>query len=110
MTDFCTAFPDFPAADFPDLPAGFTDSSFVNDACPSIKNETLGLLIFIDWADPTEREYEGGRFIVYAMDADGIIADSKTLISTDDWSAVITLIAERTDAVVANVERRTYGS
>ena len=30
-------FPDFPVADYPTLPEGFADSSWHNDACPSMK-------------------------------------------------------------------------
>ncbi len=98
MTTFQTEFPDFPAADFPALPEGFTDSSWHNDACPSIKNETLGLFIFIDYADRAKREaIDNGnaRFSVLKLDADGCLDNSPTILTTDVWQDVLDLVGER---------------
>lgn len=48
-----TLFPDYDAQ----LPTidGFADSSYGNDTCPSIHNETLGLTIHCDYADEAKR-------------------------------------------------------
>lgn len=49
-------FPDFDQATLPTIPAGFEDTSWHNDACPSFQHEGLGLHLFIDYADPELRE------------------------------------------------------
>ena len=92
---FSQEFPDFPAADFPALPEGFTDSSWHNDVCPSMKNETLGLFIFVDYADRAKREaIEDGnaRFAVLKLDNEGFLDQSPTILTTDVWQDVIELI------------------
>lgn len=94
---FRTEFPDFPAADFPALPPGFEDCSWHNDACPSMKNETLALYIFIDYADPAKREMlqETPRFSVLKMDGEGFSEDFETQFDTSDWSDVLAFIASK---------------
>lgn len=95
-----TEFPDFPASDMPPLPEGFTDSSWHNDACPSITNEALRMLVYIDYSDIEKREEQGDedcpRFIVHPLDAEGcFIPDEKELLLTDKWDDVLDLIARR---------------
>ena len=95
---FRTEFPDFPLADYPTLPPGFRDSSWHHDVCPSMRNETLGLLVFIDFTDVTKREFtddDSPRFSVLKMDGDGCLENSDTILTTDDWAEVLALIASK---------------
>lgn len=94
MTTFQTEFPDFPAADFPALPEGFTDSSWGNDACPSMINEAIRLHIFVDYLDPAKRNFGGEqpRFQVAALDENGSFTGEDSLLDTDDWTEVLALI------------------
>lgn len=51
-------FPDFPLETLPgDLPAGFVDQSWHNDACPSFLHEPTGLALYCDHPEPGAREY-----------------------------------------------------
>jgi hypothetical protein len=94
---FQTEFPDFPAADMPAIPAGFVDSSWCNDACPTIQSEALRLSIFIDYADPAQRELgeDTDRFLVLQLDAEGSYTGDEPLVATNDWSEVLAFIASK---------------
>lgn len=91
---FTTEFPDFPAADLPALPPGFIDSSWRNDACPSMQNTDLSLHIFCDFADAAKREHtDAERFIIWALTADGSLDDGQgAILLTNDWAEVLALI------------------
>ena len=95
MTTYRDEFPDFPEADMPAMPEGFTDSSWHNDVCPSIQNEKLGLRIFIDYVDVDQREVQenGGRFIVYRTDDNKMPNDD--VLVTDNWDEVLACIARQ---------------
>jgi hypothetical protein len=97
---FQTEFPDFPAADMPAIPAGFEDSSWHNDVCPTIQSSALRLSIFLDYADPAQREFgaDTNRFLVLELDADGCYTGEQPLVATDDWSEVLSFIAKREQA------------
>lgn len=84
------AFPDFDLSTMPEtIPAGFVESSFKNDACPSFWNEAAGLQIFVDYADIDAREFPGSpRFHV----VDSVNGDS--LISANDWVELTGKVAE----------------
>ncbi len=87
---FQVEFPDFPAADMPAIPEGFKDSSWHNDACPSIISDSLHLSIFIDFANPAEREFpDTDRFIVLQLDPEGCLTGDMPLVATDNWADVI---------------------
>lgn len=93
---FRTEFPDLPLADFPTMPPGFTDSSWHNDACPSMKNEAIRVLVFIEYADPAMREVPmAKRFMVQFLNADGVVIDGESITVTDDWAEVLALIASK---------------
>lgn len=89
-------FPDYPAADMPALPEGWTDSTWRNDACPSYAAFDQGEIrvrIWIDYADDVAREVQGGaRFVVTHEDwtrlADAQEVDS-TVYEGDDWAAAV---------------------
>jgi hypothetical protein len=94
-TSFQTEFPDYPIADMPEMPAhgDFFDTSWHNDACPSITSETLGLHIWIDFSDKSVREFEGGaRFIVVRQEHG--VDTGHTVIETDDWNEIIAVIEQ----------------
>lgn len=93
MSNFRTEFPDFNAADMPAIPAGFVDQSWHNDACPSFRNEERHLTLYIDYANPDQREFpDCVRFSVVREDYDGTDADRAHLAETDDWEEVLAAI------------------
>lgn len=82
-------FPDYPPASLPPIPPGFIDESWHNDTCPSWRDETRKLAIYIDYPDATAREWEGSpRFTLLDTSDD----ESVAIISTDDWEAVLDAI------------------
>jgi len=85
------AFPDYPVASLPALPAGFVDSSWHNDACPSMTPTDESLVVFVDYPDEAERELSGvKRFSVQTLIDD--TAGPHELINTDDWAEVLATI------------------
>lgn len=91
---FREEFPDYPVDAFPPMPAFFIDTSWHNDACPSIASEA-GLSIWIDYPDPEQREMpDTKRFSVSATDADGAVV-GEPLLETDEWSDVVAFLAAR---------------
>ncbi len=91
-------FPDFPAADLPAIPDWWVDQSWKNDSCPFwVGPPNTG--IFVDYADPAWREFQGGpRFVVVRLEMDGthpITPDADPLLVSDDWDAVTTLVESR---------------
>lgn len=85
-------FPDFAPATLPAIPDGWKDVSWRNDSCPSF--EAGHVHVFVNYADPAERELsEGGRFFALACtDSQGY--HDGGLLDTDDWSAMLTFVAE----------------
>ncbi len=82
-------FPDFPAADMPELPAFAIDSSWHNDSCPSfmIAGDAIGahVMLFVDYADKAKREFpDTERFSIryLALAAD----DCLDIYAGDDWA------------------------
>lgn len=76
------AFKEMADAEMPRIPLGFTDISFRNDACPSFEREDCGLHIWVNFADPAQREAGGARFIV----SDGDASKGRSeVIATEDW-------------------------
>ena len=88
---FSTEFPDFPAADFPAMPETFVDTSWRNDACPSITSDALGLTIWIDYADPAKREHDG-KYLRFSVQNQSAGIETSGGFDTDDWSEVLALI------------------
>lgn len=80
-------FPDYDDT-LPEL-EGFTDSSWSNDACPSLSKETSGgntVTVFVDYKDPSLREHDEQefRYVVIEFPA------NRTLLATNEWSDVVT--------------------
>lgn len=92
-----TEFPDFDAA-LPDI-AGFEDTSYHHDVCPSLTNSELGLQLFVDYADPDLSEYpearrsgELTRFRL--MPAPGSSVDLDLEANSDDLGEILAAIAK----------------
>jgi hypothetical protein len=85
MSSYRTEFPDYTAADLPAIPANWEDVSWHNDVCPSwvAPGEVY---VYADYADPQRREMQNATR--YAVMHDGVV-----LLETDDWDAVLTLVA-----------------
>lgn len=84
------AFPDF-VLDVT-LPPGGVDTSYRNDACPRFEYASAGVWLFVDYADPADREFmDARRFSVHDARADHV----EVLLDTDDMTAVAALIARR---------------
>lgn len=99
MAPFHTEFPDFLEADWPTMPpvGDFVDVSWRNDMCPSIASDRLQLQVWIDFLNPTDREFfDSPRFRVEPQIC-GIEATGESL-ETDDWAEVLAFIAKRAEA------------
>lgn len=106
---FQTEFPDFPAADMPAIPAGFEDTSWHNDSCPSLTSDEIGLTIWIDYLDPALREYQDNqgaaqypRFSVHCQNHG--VESSGPSIMTDDWAEVLAFIEQRRSSAPPNID------
>lgn len=81
-----TEFPDYPRSSLPDL-AGFEDTSWRNDTCPSFKKGNH--LVWVDWPRDEDRECPGGqRFIVCKLDDEGCLTEDDPVLETDGWHFV----------------------
>ncbi|KRR21687.1 hypothetical protein CQ13_06450 [Bradyrhizobium retamae] len=88
----------------PAMPAGFVDSSWGNDVCPSFTNEAAKLVIWCDYPKPEEREFpEWLRFHVCAIDesADNNLRD---LFWADDWQAIVGFVESRMSSDATRVD------
>lgn len=104
-TAYKAAFPDF-VLDI-ELPEGFLDISYSNDACPSFLNEELDVALFIDYANPNDREHPTSkRFSLIRMkDGEHLTGGENVgILDTDDLQEVI----EKLDQLRA--ERQTSPS
>lgn len=86
-------FPDFDPATMPAIPAGFEDQSWHNDVCPSFWHEANRLRIWIDYANPRDREDETmTRFALVRTDEECThVAD---IVHSDDWADILAAIDE----------------
>lgn len=85
-----TEFPDFDPADMPELPAGFEDRSWKNDACPSFFNLSIMRALWIDYRDPAMREQpETKRFGLYEIDGEGARINGGRELETDEWPRIV---------------------
>ncbi len=85
-------FPGFDPATLPAIPAGYADISWGAEACPAFLNEAERLCLFVDFADPADREFpDCPRFSVQLWD-DG--ATGWTPLATDDWDEMAQAMAD----------------
>jgi hypothetical protein len=81
--------PEFDLATLPAIPENWEDTSWHNDTCPSWQAPN-GLRIFVDYADPEQREIpECERFSVH-HDTDGGV---DIIAFGDDWSEILLAVA-----------------
>jgi hypothetical protein len=94
VTFSLSAFPDF-TLDI-ELPEGFRDVSFVNDPCPSFQHDELDLLLFVDYADPADREYpETERFSLLRTEDGKLPTEHQDhVLDTDDLTLILEKIEE----------------
>jgi hypothetical protein len=87
-----TEFPDF-VLDV-EIPEGFTDQSWHNDVCPRFERDLPDgryLVIWVDFADPKEREYSNcHRFAVDLYEPDSTYL--RTLIRSDNWQDIVNFV------------------
>jgi hypothetical protein len=96
---FQTEFPRFEAATLPQIPDGFEDISWHNDACPSFQHERLNLRLFVAEKNPDDRECPTWeRFILDRYNPETDI-EGVFIIATEDWSEILRAIeTERRNA------------
>ena len=83
-------FPEIDPATMPEMPAGFEDQSWHNDASPTFYSVELSIAIAVQHEDPEKRELEDSRrFIVFKQDEDG---PGNDLLETDEWDEVTRFI------------------
>ena len=88
-----TEFPDFPTDAIPAdvFGDGWTDTSYRNDVSPSF--EFGRFVVFVDYPNPTDREYpESSRFSVYGCE-DALEANYGNGCESDTWSDILSFIA-----------------
>jgi len=91
-----TEFPDYDTATLPEIPADFVDGSWHNDACPSWINEDLSLHLYVDYADPSQRDAPTWpRFCLLWIDGN---EEPHTIASGDDWQVILDAIDARRTA------------
>ena len=99
-------FPDYDDT-LPEL-EGFTDSSWRNDACPSISREIDAgavhpktIVVFVDYKDPSLRDRDEGEFRYVVVKLSPYEKEEMTtLLATNDWSEVVKI----TDSIKWEVE------
>lgn len=79
--------PKFDQSTLPEvMPAGFDDSTWVNDTCPSFVNEGAGLVLFVDYTDPAQKEVPEGPLFTLAVWDGG--ATGEEVAASDDWGVM----------------------
>lgn len=103
MSDVKKEFPDFDEA----LPVieGFKDSSWHNDACPSLINEALHLLLYVDYSDFDKCDFPDARRSG-AMKKYQLMALTEENYVMDDRDGAHILETDDIDEVIAEVDRR----
>ena len=99
-SDYREEFPDFDD-ELPEID-GFKDSSWHNDAMPSLINEVLHLHLFVDYADPDLSEFQEARrsgrprYFLSRLteDNDWPVENEPSLAQGDDLAAVLEAISE----------------
>lgn len=84
-------FPDFDC-DLPEI-EGFIDTSWHNDVCPSLTDETNRLILWCDYADPAKREDSIGKRYTLVQGEYGVADDENvTLCESDDIADILAAI------------------
>jgi hypothetical protein len=89
------AFPNYSPAEMPAIPAGFFDTSWHNDACPSFTSDPLGLTLWVDYAEPAARDYPTlPRYRLESQCAG--VEVSGFHLETDDFALILSAISNHT--------------
>jgi hypothetical protein len=86
-----TEFPDF-VLDVT-IPDGFEDDSYHNDVCPHFTKDIGAsdfLCLWVDFSDPSEREYSGQARFTAERVKDG---DQVAYVTSDTWQNILDFIA-----------------
>ena len=87
-----------------ELPPGFADVSYHNDGCPRFVNIEERVILFVDFADPSDRETPSDkRFVVMETDDEGQVLPVLFLL-TDDFADVLELFNEWNIPGAAGIE------
>lgn len=96
-----TEFPDFGELDV-ELPAGFEDTSWYQDAMPSFINEALGVVLMIDYREPARRMTpDTRRFNLYPLNKYSEPIQGSSVLETDNFAEVLQLLAAVNDSSAA---------
>jgi hypothetical protein len=85
-----TEFPDF-VLDVT-IPAGFEDNSYHNDVCPHFTKDIGAsdfLCLWVDFANPSEREYSGHARFTAERVKDG---DQVAYVTSDNWQDIVDFV------------------
>jgi hypothetical protein len=92
------AFPDF-LLDV-EIPEGFVDCSWENEPCPSFQNKELELILYVDYADPDQREFADSERFSLVETANGMFTENNDqLINTNEWDKILLEIENRKASV-----------
>lgn len=87
-------FPDYAPETLPAIPAGWEDTSWHNDACPSFT--VANVQVMIDYEVPELRETpELKRFSAFTFDDEGY---TENFILTDSWDELLAAVAGKVGA------------
>lgn len=91
-------FPDFDAATLPEIPPGFVPAHWHNEVCPHWQfgedPKTANLELWIDYADPQQRESVGEpRFLLQWFPDPAEGSRCWTIEHTDDWNLIMAALA-----------------
>jgi hypothetical protein len=89
-----TEFPGFVLGNI-EIPAGFVDQSWKNDACPSWQNDFLRLRLWIDFEKPEERDADGARRFLLQTITRWDDDSPETIYDGDKYATVLELVASR---------------
>jgi hypothetical protein len=82
-------------------PAGWEDTSWHNNTCPSYHHPIAKLELWVNYAEEGERELEGARFMLVETDEDGY-PNGDIVCETDDAAV---MLAKMNELVVIALSR-----
>jgi hypothetical protein len=87
MNNYLRHFPEFESSDMPTF-AGFEDTSWYNDSCPSFERKLkhgVAIRVWVEHQDPEQRDYLEKRFAIDMMQGCECV---ETVLITDDLEEV----------------------
>ena len=88
---------EFPNFDYeiPQIPEGFTDSSWHNNICPSFErklNDTHSITLWVNYSDESRRECGGCQFVVTVHPTEEMGVDMDYEYETNTWDFALNAI------------------